>query len=79
MTSFITDDGRAHDWCDALEEKKQSKGVGQLVEAEEVDEDDGGQTDVSSGRDSKDGTENCLKVEYFIDNFLSFDFCLLMA
>ncbi len=62
-TSFITNDGRAHDGCDALEEKQQAKGVGQLVKAEEVDEDDGGQADVSSGRDSKDGAENGLKVE----------------
>ena len=61
MTSFITNDGWAHDGCDALEEKKEPECVGQLVEAEEVDEDDGGQPDVSSGRDSKDGAENRLK------------------
>ncbi len=66
MTSFITNDGRAHDGCDTLEEKKKAKGVGQLVKAEEVDENDGGQADVSSGCDSKDGAENGLKDELLL-------------
>ena len=67
--SLLTNDGWAHDRCDALKEKKEPEGVGQLVEAEEVDEDDGGQTDISSGRDSKDGAENCLKISRFTEKF----------
>ncbi len=72
MTSFITNDGRPHDGSNALEEKKQPEGVGQLVEAEEVYEYDGGQADVSSGRDSKDSAEDCLKVERFFSYYFVF-------
>jgi hypothetical protein len=45
-----------------LEEQKKSEGVGQLVQAEEIDQNDGSQADVSPGSDAENGAENCLKI-----------------
>jgi hypothetical protein len=45
-----------------LEEQKKSEGVGQLVQAEKVDQNDGSQADVSAGSDAENGAENRLKI-----------------
>jgi hypothetical protein len=45
-----------------LEEQKKSEGVGQLVQAKEIDQNDGSQADVSAGSDAENGAENCLKI-----------------
>jgi hypothetical protein len=45
-----------------LEEQKKSEGVGQLVQAKEIDQNDGSQADVSAGSDAENGAENRLKI-----------------
>ena len=49
----FTDNGRPDDWSDALEEKEESEGVGELIEAEEVDEYDAGEAHVGPARHSE--------------------------
>lgn len=56
----LTNNGRSNDGSKALEEHEQAERIGELVETDEVDEDDGGQADVSAARGPKQRAVNNL-------------------
>lgn len=53
---FLTANWWSDEWCDALEEQQQPESIGQLLQAEQIDQYDGGQAHVGADGKTESGT-----------------------